>query len=787
MRKLPQPIRSFALAVLSAALAGAVLFGPASPAGAQAQPQTIREIRVQGNKHTSTRVVLSRIKARVGQRYIERVIQNDVAALMATRRFDSVVTTRQQTAEGIVLTFVVNERALVKSVRILGNKQFKTEELLKDIPFAKNDPIDAERIERGRSTLQTRHRNKGYFNVAVTVNDDAVRTGEVTYRIVEGPKASIRKVVFDGNTYFGRFKLWSTIQSKPRLWPFIKGYLDTEQVDRDVDTLRNLYTAEGFLDAEVGREVVFSADQKKITLYFHIKQGPRFRVNEVRFVGNTVYTDRELAARLLLQRGGFFTSAKIQRDLKKLQDTYGEIGFINASVKADRQFLPPDAPPPAWAASLDDGKPALLNVLFTVTEEGQYTVGRVDIRGNSVTQDRVIRRELRFFPQQLFNTVAIEESRRRMEESGYFEPNSVSIKPVGEGANVRDVVVNVQEGRTANFIIGVGVSSNSGLLGNISFVQRNFDINKPGGWDDIKAGRAWKGAGQLFRIQLEPGTELNRASIDWFTPYIGDRPIAYGAKAFVFQRERECYTESRFGVVNSLGKTFPNSWYAEVANRIEGVDISELERRAAREIEDDKGTHLLVGLKGSLTRDRTDSRFLPSTGDKLRFSYEQVVGSYTFGVINAEYAIYRTVWVDALERKHIVSGRMEVGQIVGDAPVFEKFYAGGLGSIRGFDYRGISPRSGPKECPIGGKFLFLAGAEYTFPLVGEQLRGVLFIDTGTATDSGLTPYRVAVGPGIRWILPIFGQVPLNVNLGFPLMKDDQDDTEIFSFSMGLNF
>jgi outer membrane protein assembly factor BamA len=172
----------------------------------------------------------------------------------------------------------------------------------------------------------------------------------------------------------------------------------------------------------------------------------------------------------------------------------------------------------------------------------------------------------------------------------------------------------------------------------------------------------------------------------------------------------------------------------------------------------------------------------------LRVSYEQVVGDFAFGRAAGDYSIYRTVWRDALDRKHIVAGRFSIGQIIGDAPIFERFYGGGLGSVRGFRYRGISPRSMGTDTPIGGDFMVFAGAEYTFPLVTDLIRGVVFLDTGTVEDGfRVTTYRASAGLGLRWTIPFFGPVPMSLDFGWPIAKDDQDDTQIVSFTLGWTF
>ena len=764
------------------------------PAFAQtSQPiDTVVEIRVEGNQQTSRNAVLSSVKTRVGQSYNPELIKADEQRLRETRRFESVIITKTQTPRGVIVTVVVTERPKIKSVSFVGNKAFKRAELVKELPFGAGEALDKFRVEAGRQAVQNFYRGKGYYQAEVTTDEKALADRrEVIYRIAEGPQALVRKIRFEGNAFFRSLRLKFVVGSSTRFWPFVQGYLDVDQVDRDVITLRNMYVAEGFLDAEVGREYSFSADKKLVTIIFRIDEGPRYQVNRFIFRGNTIFSDRDLAERMKAGEGlesrGFFTAMKMRRSIEAVQNAYGEIGYINATVEARKQYLSPTSHP-EWAPP----SAALLNVIIQITEEDQYAVGKVIIRGNSVTQGRVIRRQLSFYPEQLFNTVAVEESRNRLLETRLFD--KVTIAPVGREPHVRDALVAVQEGKTAEFLVGAGISSNNGLLGNISFTQRNFDLFKwPATWKALTSEGAFKGGGQTFSIVAEPGTEIMRFHIDWFEPYLFDQPNTLGNKIFVFNRAREAYDETRYGDVVSLGRRFPNRWYAELATRVEGVDISNLADDAPVETRQDEGTHLLIGFKGTLVRDRTDSRWLPSTGDRLRISYEEVVGGYTFSTAEGDYHIYRTLYTDALDRKHILAGRASIGEMFGDAPTFERYYGGGIGSIRGFQYRGVSPRGHKTngrigDKPIGGKFMVFLGSEYSFPLVADQLRGVLFVDSGTVeNDFGVTTYRASVGAGVRWMIPLFGQVPLSLDFGFPVSQSSQDDTQIFSFNFGAAF
>lgn len=304
---------------------------------------------------------------------------------------------------------------------VIGNKAIKTGELTKELTFGVGDPLDRFSIENGRKAIENKYKEKGYSQVEVTVDPDDLNAGKVTYVVREGPEIFIRNIRFEDNTHFGWLKLRMSISSQARFWPFVKGLLNAEDIDRDVDTLKQMYVDEGFLDAEVGRRLDFSADRSRVIVVFLINQGPRYRVNTVIFHGNTVFSSDELLKRLSMQSGRFFTTTGLDNDTKAVQDAYGEMGFIYATVKASRQFAPPGE---------GERLAAMVNVTYDIVENDQYRVGKIEIRGNNITQDRVIRRQLRFFPEQLFNTVAVEESRNRLMETRLF--NNVTVTPQGQ-------------------------------------------------------------------------------------------------------------------------------------------------------------------------------------------------------------------------------------------------------------------------------------------------------------------------------------------------------------------
>ena len=776
-------------AAVSAAGIAVVVFLPVLAAAAGQEPAKVIDLRVQGNSRMSAEAVLASVKTRLGQDYDQSVVDDDKQRLLDTGEFKSVVVTKTQTDKGVIVTFVVTERPLVAKVVFIGNKAFNHKKLAKELPFSESEPLNQFNVSAGRDAILKKYKEAGFHNVSVNVDWTALdREKRAIYLIREAAAATIRKVRFEGNRYFRSLRLRQEVSTKARFWPFIAGHLDREKVAEDLISLRTLYVSEGFLDCEVGRALEFSFDKKKVTVKFVIKEGGRYRVNQVIFKGNKLISDEELARRLKLKQGEYYKAISLRRDITKLEDTYGELGYVKSTVKDSRQFLSPDAPVPPWAAALGQVRPALLNVVFTITESDRYRMGRVIIRGNEVTQSRIIRRKLRFLPEQDWNMKVVKQSRQDLIGTRLFK--EVTITPVKTAdPKVLDAVVTVEEGDTGRFLLGVGVNSNTGPLGSISLTQHNFNLFAwPTSWGQFIRGQGFKGAGQTLQIAAQPGTEMMRFHISWFEPHLFDRNHSLGVKTFLWTRERDEYDEMRYGGVVTVGRRFKNRWYGELATRLVGVEIDDLDSNIAKEIKDDAGTSFLTGLKGTLVRDRTDSRWMPTRGDRFRFSYEQVVGDYTFGNFQGDYRRYRTLYLDALDRKHTLATRVAAGTIVGGAPVFERYYGGGIGSIRGFDYRGISPRAKSTDDAIGGEFMFFAGAEYTFPIIGRQLKGVVFMDSGTVEESfTISTYRVSVGFGLRWIIPMLGPVPLSLDFGFPISKHGDDDTQVLSFTIGWTF
>jgi len=630
--------------------------------------------------------------------------------------------------------------------------------------------------ESGRKAIIEFYQKKGFAFAAVGLDVEQLKAGKLIYTIEEGPRVRIDKVSFTGNSAVKTRTLKRATKTAGKRFLVLPRFYVDEELAMDITRLQNVYYERGFLDSGVTVKKEFSEDKSKIRLTFVIEEGSAYNVEKITITGNEYFDASRLQAELKLEQGQVYNERRVGAAAERLLKLYRENGFIDAKVEYSRGFI----------------SKSRVNIDFAITQGERFRIGRVDISGNEETQDRVIRRvldEYDFQPGQWYNADIA-----RGDGSGELEKyirrmtlmETATITPVGQLAGQRDAQVSVIEGQTGMVMLGAGVASDSGVIGQFVFEQRNFDIKDwPESFGEFIRGKAFKGAGQSLRIALEPGTELSRYSISFTEPYFRDRPISLNVVGESFEWERECYDEQRLRAFVGFEKRYKNRWRRGISFRAENVDVGSVDSDAPKEIRDVKGDNRIAGVKLSIARDLTDDRFNPTKGAYFNAAYEQVAGDHTFGVLSGTYRRYKTLYEDFAGRKTVLAAKLHAATVVGDAPPFEKFYAGGSRSIRGFEYRGVSTRAGPDKDPIGSDWVVEASAEVGVPLVSDTIAALFFVDSGMIDSGG---YRASIGTGIQIMLPQwFGPVPMRFELAVPMMKDGDDDTQVFSFSVGRLF
>jgi outer membrane protein insertion porin family len=338
-------------------------------------------------------------------------------------------------------------------------------------------------------------------------------------------------------------------------------------------------------------------------------------------------------------------------------------------------------------------------------------------------------------------------------------------------------------------MFGIGVNSDAGVVGSIVLNEKNFDIMRPPtSLADIFEGRAFRGAGQEFRVEAVPGQYLQRYTVSWREPFLFDTPYSLGTQAYYYQRQYNEDTETREGGRITVGHQFNRYWSANVSMRMENVNIGGLAPWAPLAYQEVQGNNFLVGPRVGVTYDSRDSFLKPTTGYLVSGTAEYVFGDFTFPVLNLEANKYFTVWQrNDGSGKQVIAARSQISWCGSDAPVFERFYAGGFQSMRGFEFRGVGPADPLTGFKLGGDFMWLNSLEYQIPIqANDHLYWVFFVDSGTVESNvSIRDYRVSAGFGLRIVIPMMGPVPIALDFGFPIVKAPQDNQQVFSFWVGM--
>ena len=760
------------------------------------QPRLVGAIRVEGNVSVKEAEVLAKVRTRQGDVFNAQIATEDTKRIADIKGVEycyynlKPLDSNVPYGGSVELTFVVVEKNIVRSIEFNGNKAYRAKKLQEKLGFKVGDYLDPVLAQTYATTIVEFYRKNGFPYAEVSLNSEKLSVGKVIYTVKEGPRVKIVAVKFSGNAAIKSGALKKVIKAKTRSWVLFSKYYQEEVLAEDVSRLQKAYQRMGFLNAKIEAKQEFNAEKTKVRITFAIEEGPAYSVADTVFTGNQEYDNQKLGGQLKLQTGQTYNEQKAESDTKQLVKQYKENGFIDAEVERGIKFL----------------SDKTVAIEYKIKEGERFRVGQVIITGNEQTKDKVVRRildEYDFQPGKWYNgDIARGNGKgtleKELQQTLLTERDGASITPAGQMSGRKDAQVSIIEGKTGMVMLGAGVSSDAGVIGQLILEQRNFDISdRPKSLADFVTGKAFRGGGQTLRISLQPGTQVSEYSVSFTEPYLNDKPVSLTLAGSSWERWRESYNEQRTKGFVGLEKRYPDKWRRSIGFRAENVNVKDIENDAPVEIKDAAGSNLLGGVQLGISKDLTDNRLNPTTGHNFGASYEQVAGDYVFGIVSSSFTKYYTLYEDLAERKTVLATKLLAATVVGDAPPFEKFYAGGTGTygIRGFSYRGISTRGlqtnvpffqkPEREDPIGSDWIFLANAEATVPLVGDTLSALFFVDSG-AIDTG--DYRVGAGTGIQIMLPQwFGPVPMRFSLAAPLMKSEGDETQTFSFSVGTLF
>ncbi len=736
---------------------------------------------------------------REGAPYDRAARDQDLKTLFARKAFRDVRIEPKLQDDGTWLyTVTVQEYDTILDVQFTGLAAVPVAALKPLLQVNPGDALNPYLLKLDREAIREHLLSKGYHFSAV--NDEVLETSAglvLVWHVAEGPLVRVKSVEFSGvsGIDLGTLKQY-LLTKEPSSFlffpgsgePFIRRYLD-----EDLKRIKLYYQLEGFLDITEGdrvfvEDLVFTEDRTGVNVRIHVDEGRRFKVRSISFEGvsGKVVPEDQLRAALWLgdKNHPYFSDNVGNRDVQKIRDLYGERAYILAQVEYDTVI-------PSGTAEID--------VKFRITEGHEVKLGRITVQGNTKTRQDVILRELRdFVPGEKFNNQLLQRGVSRLRDRQFFEQGGVTwrTEPTDD-PSIRDLVLEVKEGQTGNLRFAGGYSSSFGILGVLEFSQKNFDIaDLPKSFSDVAEGTAFAGGGQQFNIRFSPSRLRTSFTVAFREPWLFGTETGGGVRAFNIRTERESWDEQRIGGTISFDKRF-EPFQTSLAVQVLHITIRNTDETTPSTVLGLAGRNQLVTLAPGIAWDTRDSALFPTRGHRISLTYEwagdPLPSDFDYAKTTFSASTYFTVYESETKMKHVMNLDLVVGHARerGDStvPFFERFYAGGRESIRGFDFRGVGPKENGD--PIGGNGSVFASAEYSYPLFVEFLRGALFYDLANLTpefdDLKHEKWRNTVGFGIRFIIPQLGNIPVKLDFGFPLTKRDDDERETVLFDIGTLF
>ncbi len=777
-------IKGIGRAVATPATVSLILLSLTTVAGpgsvAQAQSITdggqIGEIVIRGTQRIEPTTVRSYLEVDPGDRFDAQELNRSLKGLYDTGLFEDVVLSR----EGDRLIVDVQENPIINRIAFEGNDELDEETLRQEVELRPRVVYTRTKVQNDVDRLLEVYRRNGYYGAEIEPKLIELEQNRVdlVFEVDEGPETEVRAINFVGNEAFSDSELRDQIATEESAWWKLLGANDTYDPDRlsfDREQLRRFYLSEGYAEFEVRSAVAeLTPDREAFVLTFTVSEGDRYKFGAIDVSSSLKGLEPEqVEDAITTEEGDWYDASAVEETISNLERAVGDLGyaFVEVRPQTDR-----------------DRDNDTIGVTYRIEEGPKVFVERIEITGNVRTLDRVIRREFQLVEGDAFNASKLRRSRERIQNLGFFKEVNVDTQRVeGEAATV--VNVDVQEQSTGSLTFGAGFSTSDGPLGAIQLRERNL-----------------LGKGQDLQLNLTLSGASQRYDLSFTEPYFMGEPVSAGFDLFRTSTSREndtfggfssdsrTYDETELGGALRTGYDLIDRWRQSWRYRYSRRTVENVEDDAAVIIKRSEGTTNLSSITHRLSYNGVSQENMISDGFEAftENTFAGLGGDVTFvkNVIGANY--YQPV----VEEWSIVFGA-EVGNMFGvgeDTRVNDRFFIGS-DEVRGFDSAGLSPRDKPTGDPIGAKNYYAGTVELRFPIgLGSDLpvRGRIFADTGASFGVDDNPNqvlessspRVAVGVGMSWRSPIG---PLELDLGFPVVKEDFDEEQIFKFSFGTSF
>ena len=736
------------------------------PQGAAAQLYQVGQVVIEGNRRVESRYIKSVLNISEGQTISAADIDRGPRNIYATGRFDDVVAETVAAGELVHLVYRVTERPLLREVVFTGNHEIDDEKLGTILSAKVVDFYRPQLLAPAIKKIKQAYVQEGYYATEVVPQVDINDRNEVTLtlKVEEGERVFVTSIRFEGNTVFTEKELKKTLFSKEKgFLSFIteRGAYKEDMLLADRDVITDQYYNRGYIQVKVKQPITTLLDDKEsMEVVFEIEEGNQFRIGEVDIQGDLLGSKEEILSNLTLRSGEVFSRKTLRENMMQLNDRYADEGYAFVNV-----------------SPVTDVDPFLqqINIVLNVEQGVRVSIGRISVAGNTRTRDKVVRREMRLTEGDFYSASKMKNSRRRINNLGFFEEVNLTTSRGSDDAHM-DVEVDVQEKATGSFSIGAGFSSADGLLLQGAVSQDNF------------LGRALR-----FDLSAALGGSSTTYRLGLLDPYFLDKHIAFGGDLYNTEREWTDFTRKTTGGDIKLGVPLTETMRSFFIYRYEKKDISDVDEDASITIKDQEGESTLSSFTASLSRNTTDYRPDPTRGNisELSIEYAGLGGTEKFIKYIADHRyFYPLPWGLVFSAHGQVGYIQEMGDE--DSPLDERFFLGGMNSLRGFDSREVGPRELDEDSGewsyVGGNKEAYFNFEVSFPLVkAMKMKGLVFFDTGNAwsdDEEFFSEMRYSAGVGMAWNSPMG---PLRFAWGRNLDPEDYEETSVFDFSVGKMF
>ncbi len=724
--------------------------------------ETIVEVQIKGNQRIEEDAIRKILKVKKGDIFVLKTISDELKAVYAMGYFDDVRVDAETVADGKIIIFRVKEKPTVRSILVKGNSWVYDDDEIKEVlTIRKGSILNINTIQSDMRRIEELYKEKNFYNAKVKFNvyPQKENKADIEYEIAEGQKFHIEKIVFVGNSAYsdGKLKgLMETSEESLLSWFTSAGDLNEENLGQDMAKLTSFYHNKGYVQARVGEpEVKFEEDGIVITI--RIVEGPQFKVGEVTMAGDLIIPPEQLLKRIKILEEEYYNRDAIRLDVIALSDIYADEGYANVDIEPRIE---------------QDPEKLVVNITFDIAKGKQVYFEEITISGNSKTRDKVIRRQLKVYEQELYSGRRLKRSVQNLYRLDYFEDIKVDTVK-GSADDKMRLRINVTEKNTGAFSFGAGYGNLENFFLTASISERNL------------FGRA-----QTLALRGQFGAKTTKFTLSFTEPWLFDIPLSAGADVYNWGYSFSTYDKDSVGGNLRFGYPVIDFTRINLVYTYDIADITNVSEDASDSIKRDQGENIKSSITTRLKYDSRNDLFHPTRGSAHSASYEfaGLGGTVGFNKVIGETGWYFPLIWKTVGVLHGKAGYVK--QLQGKTlPDYEKFYMVGIDALRGFERDDLSPRD-ENGSEVGGTKFVQANAEVRFPLVPQAgVYGVVFFDTGDIygenEDIDITNLRESAGCGIRWLSPMG---PIRLEYGWILdPKPTDSGTGAWEFSMASAF